>query len=456
MPIFSFVARNAHGKLSEGTVSSPDRSSAIQQIERSFGFPIKIAPVQEPASSGLKAGSAPDRKPEPATAVGGGTKKPGEPPTAGPAPKKPAPAAGTSAGKSGALPEGLGGKEKLTTNQLYLFTEQLAHLLSAGMTLDEALGIMVRRLKDPKLAGLSKALHQGLVEGRSLSQVMREFPAIFSSLYVNMVSAGEASGALDDILNRLVKHLSDVKALRDRVQQAMVYPSLLVVVGFGLVLAFIKVMVPQLLGFFKQSGQTLPGPAMVLIDANRILSDYWWAALLGGFGAYSMFKIFTRDPAGRLAWDTFVWNLPVLSSIPRHRYYTQFARTLGTLMQNGVTLLRALELLEDISGNELVRQRMTQVRRAVVDGAAVSVALTEQQLFPELFADMTAVGEQSGKFAETMQMIANIYERELDKQVQITSSLIPPVVMLFIASAVGMVVYAILSAVFSLTGSLHG
>ena len=138
-----------------------------------------------------------------------------------------------------------------------------------------------------------------------------------------------------------------------------------------------------------------------------------------------VFKAYTRAPEGRKTWDAFVWRIPVFSRVIRYRYFAQFARTLGTLIENGVTLLRALELLEEISGNEFIRQRMVSVRNAVVDGATLSVALGNEKIFPELFADMMSVGEQTGKFGETMQMIAQVYERELDKQVQVVSTLIP-------------------------------
>jgi len=423
VPQFSYVARNTQGKLTEGVLTSPDRSSAIRQVEREFGIPIKLQPIAE-----------------------GGTSLPT---TA--APKKTAAASGT-----GTPETTLTSKAKLGTTHIHLFTEQLAHLLVAGMTLDEALGILVKRLKHPKLGALSKALHQALVDGRSLSQALRDFPAIFSPLYVNMVSAGEASGTLPDILHRLVKHLGEVKAMRDRVQQALIYPALLVVVGLGLVLVFIKVMVPQLMDFLSKTGQALPVPAQILLKTNELLTDYWWVGIFAIGGSISGFKLFIRSPQGRAAWDTFRWKAPVLSLIPRYRFYAQFARTLGTLIENGVTLLRALELLEEVAGNEYVRTRMTSVRQAVMDGASVSVAMTEQAIFPELFADMMAVGEQSGKFGNTMLMIADVYERELDKQVQITASLIPPLVMLVIASVVGLVVYAILSAVFSISSGLHG
>jgi type II secretory pathway component PulF len=168
-----------------------------------------------------------------------------------------------------------------------------------------------------------------------------------------------------------------------------------------------------------------------------------------------LFKAFTRSTEGRKAWDYFTWRIPLYSLIIRYRFYAQFARTLGTLVENGVTLLRSLELLEDVAGNEYVRARMVEVRKAVVDGATLSVALGEQKIFPELFVDMMAVGEQTGKFGSTMQLIADVYERELDKQIKIVSTLIPPLVMLVIAAIVGLVVYGILSAVFGLTNGLR-
>ena len=417
MPDFRFVARDSAGKLSDGVVSGHDRAAAMFQIEQRGAVPIKIEAVVASGAVAVAAAPSSTKSAELAKADGAAT---------------------------------------LGHTQLYLFTEQLAHLLGAGMTLDEALGILVKRLKHPRLRGLSQSLHRALVDGRSLSQAMREFPRIFTPLYVNMVSAGEASGSLSQILRRLVIHLSDVKALRDRVQQALIYPALLVVFGVALIIVFMRAMLPQLTGFLSKTGQVLPLSTRGLLEANRLLGSYWWVLILIGGGAFSLFKYVTRQPEGRVAWDKLKWRFPIFSLIIRYRFYAQFARTLGTLMENGVTLLRALELLEEISGNEYIRRQMVDTRRAVMDGATLSTALGEQQIFPELFLDMMAVGEQTGKFSETMLMIADVYERELDKQVKITSALIPPLVMLAIAAVIGVVVYGILSAVFSLTQGLRG
>jgi len=430
MPEFTYVARKPDGSLSRGSLHANDRRAAIAQIEKEQGVPIKIEPV----------GTAPEGKP--ASAL-----KPGKSKTSPSSPSKVA---------AKPEPATTGTVNRLPIAQLFLFTEQLAHLLSAGMTLDEALGILVRRLQQPKLKTLAKALHQGLVDGRSLSQAMRDFPKIFSPLYVNMVSAGEASGALSQILRRLVAHIADIKALRDRVQQALLYPALLVLVGIGLIIIFMTVMVPQLTKFLKTTGQKLPAATQMLIDLNYLITHYWWAGVLILGALFSLWKIATRSPEGRCAWDRFMWNFPAFSRIPRYRFYAQFARTLATLSENGVTLLKSLTLLEDIADNEYVRLQMVEVREAVTDGTGLSQALRQVNLFPELFLDMMAVGEQTGRFAETMSMVADVHERELDKQVQFVSTLVPLLVIIVIATLVGVMVYAILSAVFGLTTGLQG
>ena len=420
MPQFRYTARRSDGQLAQGVVEANDRAGAVVLVEKQRCFPIKIEPV---------ALAAPAVRREPVA------KRPAAAKTVA---KTPAPVTG-------------GSTLTLSLASRFLFTEQLGHLLSAGMTLDEALGIMVRRLKHPGLQTLCKSLHQALVDGQSLSQAMRQYPRVFSPLYVNMVSAGEVSGALPIIMKRLVIYLAEVKALRDRVQQALYYPAFLVVAGVGLIIVFMTVMVPQLTKFFTQTGQVLPLPTRILLAANHAIVYYWWVAIMVAALAVSLYKMLTRESEGKQAWDRFRWAIPGYGHILRFRFYAQFARTLGTLMDNGVTLLRALELLEDISGSESVRVKMIDVRRSVMDGASLSVALRAANVFPELLLDMMAVGEQTGHFGQTMNMIADVYERDLDKQIQLSSTMIPPIIMLVIAAIVGLVVFGVLDAVFNMT-----
>jgi type II secretory pathway component PulF len=409
VPQFAYRARNAQGGLVEGVLNCPDRSVAIRQIEEQRCIPIKIDVV----------GAAP---------VSAQAEKPTTP-----------------ASQNLKVPHG----------QLLVFTEQLGHLLQAGMTLDEGLSILEKRLKQARVQQMTRTLHQALVDGRSFSQALREFPRIFEPLYVNMVAAGEASGALPDILLRVVKHLMQAKSLRDRVQQALIYPAFLALAGLILITVFITFMVPQLTGFMSQTGGELPLPTRILLHIHHGITGYWWLAALSVVGAIAGFRAFVRTQEGRLTWDRFRLSIPGYGRIIRHRYYAQFARTLGTLIENGIPLLRSLDLVAEIAGNRYLESKLAEARRAVIDGATLSAALQEQNLFPDLFTDMMAVGEQTGHFAETMQTIADVYERELDRTVAVVSQLIPPFIIILIAVIVGFVVYSILSAVFEMTHSLQ-
>jgi type II secretory pathway component PulF len=410
VPQFAYRARNAQGNLVEGMLDCPDRAVAIRQIELQQCIPIRIDLVgAEPKMSRRDVlAAAPARQ-----------------------------------------------SLKIPYGQLLVFTEQLAHLLQAGMTLDEGLSILEKRLKQPRVQQMTHALHQALIDGRSFSQSLSEFPRIFPPLYVNMVAAGEASGALSQILLRLVKHLMQAKDLRDRVQQALIYPAFLALAGAILITVFITFMVPQLTGFMSQTGGALPLPTRILVDVHHAITGYWWIGALLAVGVIIGFRAFVRSDEGRTAWDRFRLVIPGYGRIIRHRHYAQFARTLGTLMENGIPLLRALDLVTEIAANRFLELKLGEVRRAVIDGATLSVALQEQRLFPDLLTDMMAVGEQTGHFAETMQAIADVYERELDRTVAVISQLIPPVIIVVIAVLVGFVVYSILSAVFEMTHSLQ-
>ncbi len=410
MPQFAYRARNAQGGLVEGVLDCQDRGVAIHQIEAQQCIPIRIEMV----------GAAP-----------------------------------TAVRREGAVAAAPTQKLKIPHGQLLVFTEQLAHLLQAGMTLDEGLSILEKRLKQPRVQQMTHTLHQALIDGRSFSQALSELPRIFPPLYVNLVAAGEASGALPQILLRLVKHLTQAKDLRDRVQQAMIYPAFLTLAGAILVTIFITFMVPQLTGFMAQTGGALPLPTRILLHVHHAITGYWWIGVLLAVGAVIGFRAFVRTNEGRVAWDRFRLLIPGYGRVIRHRHYAQFSRTLGTLMENGIPLLRSLDLVTEIAGNKFLELKLREVRRAVIDGATLSAALQAQKLFPDLLTDMMSVGEQTGHFAETMQAIADVYERELDRSVAVISQLIPPVIIVVIAVLVGLVVFSILSAVFEMTHSLQ-
>src|SRR5436305_4810415 len=277
MPQFSYRARNAQGELVEGVLDCADRAVAIHQIEQKRCIPIRIEVVGAPPANADKKESA----------------------AAPPAPTQ---------------------NLKVPHNQLLIFTEQLAHLLKAGMTLDEGLSILEKRLKQPRVQQMTHSLHQSLVDGRSFSQALSEMPRIFQPLYVNLVAAGEASGALPQILLRLVKHLMQAKDLRDRVQQALIYPAFLALAGAVLVTIFITFMVPQLTRFMAQTGGALPLPTRILMHVHHAITGYWWVGVVAVIGAIIGFRAFVRAEEGRIAWDRFRLVIPGYGGVIRHRY----------------------------------------------------------------------------------------------------------------------------------------
>src|SRR6266566_517064 len=265
MPQCAYRARNAQGGLVEGVLDCSDRAVAIHQIESQQCIPIRIELV-------------------------------------GAEPKV--------VGRNGAAQATPTQSLKIPHGQLLIFTEQLAHLLQAGMTLDEGLSILEKRLKQPRVQQMTRALHQALVDGRSFSQALSDMPRIFPPLYVNLVAAGEASGALPQILLRVVKHLTQAKDLRDRIQQALIYPAALAVAGSALIVVFVTYLVPQLTSFMSRTGGALPLPTRILLLVHHTMTTYWWLALLIIAGAIAGLRIFIRTEEGRIAWDRFRLRIP--------------------------------------------------------------------------------------------------------------------------------------------------
>src|SRR2546428_7200678 len=278
MPQFAYRARNPQGDLVEGVLDCADRAVAIRQIELQHCVPIRIEML----------GAEPKVVPS-----------------------------------GGALPEARTQNLKIPHGQLLIFTEQLAHLLQAWMTLDEALSILEKRLKQPRVQQMTHTLHQALIDGSSFSQALSLLPRIFPPLYVNLVAAGEANGALPQILLRLVKHLAQAKELRDRVQQALIYPAFLALAGAVLVTIFITVMVPQLTGFMAQTGGALPLPTRILLQIHHAITSYWWVGVLAAVGLIVAFRALVRSEEGRVGWDRFRLLIPGYGRVIRHRYYPQ-------------------------------------------------------------------------------------------------------------------------------------
>ena len=411
MPEFSYRARNSQGALVEGVLNCPDRAVAIRQIEQLQYIPIRIEAV----------GGTPQ-------VVTGG-----------------APVVTSAATQNLKIPH----------TQLLIFTEQLAHLLQAGMTLDEGLNVLQKRLKHPRVQQMTQALHQALVDGRSFSQALRDFPKIFPAIYVNLIAAGEASGALPEILRRLVEHLMQAKNLRDSVQQALIYPAFLAMAGAVLMTIFITYMVPQLTNFMSQNGGTLPLPTRMLVSFNHLLTSYWWVGVLLVVGASVGLRAFVRAEEGRVTWDRIRLSFPGYGRIIKHRYYAQFSRTLGTLVTSGVPILQALNITRETAGNTVIARAISQVHDSVKEGESIVQPLEANGAFPPMVISMIGVGEETGQLPEMLLKIAEVYDDEVDNSVAALTSLLEPIMIVLLALIVGTIVIALFMPLVSIISGLQ-
>ena len=346
------------------------------------------------------------------------------------------------------------GRLRVKSRDVLMFTEQLSSLLRSGMSLSQALGTLERRSQKRALGAVLTELRNGIVQGESLSDSLAKHPKIFSRFFVNLIKAGEASGALDDVLLRLGKHQEQMAEVREKVLGALIYPLIVVSVGICTIVFFMMVMVPKFAGMFKEMGSTMPLPTRILISVSGAFMSYWWIGALLIASAVTAYRIRARTPEGRLALDTLKLRLPVFGNILTANAFAQFARTLATLLENGVPVLNALQIVEDTMTNRLIANEIREARTRVTDGTSISQPLSKGKVFPELLIDMLTVGEESGEVVPALKNIADTYEQELSRTLKVFTTLLEPAIIIFMAVVVGGIVLSILSAVFSITSGI--
>lgn len=408
MPTFDYRAKTKAGETISGTLAAGDRQAALTQLGRMGYFPLKVDASKEAAKA---------------------------PPVIG----------GRSARSKGG---------RVSTRDVLMFTQQLSSLLRSGMTLNQALASLQRRSQKPRLNALLAQLHEGIVQGASLSDAMAQHPKIFSKFYVNLVRAGEASGALDEVLLRLVKHYEQVNEIRDKVISAMIYPAIMFVGCLGVIAFFMTVMVPTFAKMFKQMNRVMPLPTRILIAVSDGFKSYWWVGVLVAVVLVVFYRQRMRTPEGRIAMDGLKLRLPVFGNIIMAAALAQFARTLATLLENGVPVLNALQIVEDTMTNRLIAAEIREARTRVTDGTSISQPLAKGRIFPPLLIDMLAVGEESGEVAPALVNIADTYEQELSRTLRIFTSLLEPAIIIMMALIIGSIVVSILLAVFDLTSAI--
>lgn len=422
MPQFAYKARRRSGEVVQGMLDVPDRTAALAQIERLGLFPVMV--------DGSKAA---------ATAVA---------------------AAERPKDKSGSLlPAALRGamnrRRKPKLQELATFTQQLSNLLKCGMPLTVALQSMSHLETKGIPSDVSKELKQDVMEGKSLSDAMGKQPNIFSDMYVNMVRAGEQSGALYEVLRRLATHFERFAEVQSKFVAALIYPAIVACVGVVIIVFFMTFMLPKFMTIFEGLKVPLPWATRLLMGISDAFSAYWWLMLLvlAAFGV--LFKRFQATENGRRKLDNWKMNAPVIGKAVRLNIFGQFARTLSTLLVNGVPVLTALKITEEIMPNKVVKEAIARTREEVTDGKTIAQPLAHSKLFPQLMIDLLKIGEETGDVPGALENIAETYENELSIQLRVMTNLIEPMMIIAMAIGVGGLLFSILSAMFAITSSIN-
>lgn len=343
---------------------------------------------------------------------------------------------------------GLSLSRKLPAADLAAATRQLSTLLSAGLPLDEALATVTEQTDQPLLARIFVRVREEVVQGGTLHEALAGQGGVFPDLYVNMTEVGESSGTLDQTLHRLADFLDGQARTRARIQAAMAYPALMTLVGSG-VLAFLFVfVVPKITRMLTEMEQALPLPTLLLIKLTDFLSGWWWLLAILLILLLAALKRYRNTDAGRLSLDALILKVPLFGRLQLQIITARLARTLGTLLQSGVPLLKALDITRNLLANRVLRQAIETATRRVQEGGSLAVALKETAIFPPMLAQMTAAGEKSGQLEGMLLRVADTYEQQTDLTITSMLSLLEPLMILVMGGIVGFVVLAILLPIF--------
>lgn len=396
MPGFQYKAVRADGEVVQGTLEGSDRKQVVEQLHALGQTPIRIDEAALPASGGRK------RR---------------------------------------------GRKRRLSEEQIANATRELSTLLRAGLPLDRALGVLISLAEGEPISELLVNVRKEVNGGASLADAIESQGGAFNRFYINLLRAGEAGGALEVVLERLAEHMQQSKEVHDAMVSAMIYPAILIVVAVSSIFILLGYVVPQFTELFEDVGQVLPLPTRITIAVGEGLQSYGWVALLVVAAAGWIIRRQLEDPRGRRRWHARFLNMPLAGAIITRVEVARFARTLGTLLHNGVPLLKALSIVKDSIGNQVIADGIERVSGSLKQGQSLAEPLAEAALFPPFAIHMIRVGEESGRLEELLLQVASIYDRETQVTIKRTLSLLEPVLILVLGIVIAAVIISILMAI---------
>jgi type IV pilus assembly protein PilC len=342
-------------------------------------------------------------------------------------------------------------KKKIRLDDLVMFARQLATMVDAGITLVAALDILGEQIDNKTFGAIILSVRNDVETGSSLSAALAKHKKVFSPLFINMVRAGESSGMLDDILDRLSQYLEKTSSLQKKVRSAMIYPAIVSAMALGITLILLLKVVPIFKDIFSGFGAKLPMPTEIMINLSNALQHYFVFIVLAVIGIFFLFRMYVRTEKGRLRFDGFLLNVPIFGILLRKVAISKFSRTLSTLIKSGVPILSALEIVGKTSGNKTVEAAVDNVRKNVREGESIAAPLAKSGVFPTMMTRMVSVGERSGELEKMLSKIADFYDEQVDTAVSGLTSIMEPLIIAFLGIVIGSVVIAMFLPIFKLT-----
>jgi len=406
MPLFNYIAIDKEGKQKEGTLEVGSQNEAISRIKEMGYYPTQVAEVKD----------SPDEAKKRRAAKG---KKKGE--------------------ISIALPT-------VSTKELTQFTRQLAVLIDAGLPLMRGMDTLAKSIKNPYFAGKIREIGDTISEGSTFSEALAKHPKIFDKLFVNMVKAGEIGGVLEIALNRLAEFMEKAQSIKGKVKSAMFYPIAVLIVAVIIVGILMTYVIPKFKTIFADMlgpGEGLPEFTELVLKISDTIKNNAVAVVIGVVVFFIIFKlIITKTKFGRYGWDLFKMKCPPLGGVVSKVAIARFSRTLGTLVSSGVPILQALSITKETAGNVIVARAVDAVYDAVKEGETITKPLEKSGVFPPMVVSMIDIGEETGALPEMLVKIADVYEEEVDNAVTAMTSLLEPIMIVFLAVVVGSIVIA--------------
>jgi type IV pilus assembly protein PilC len=427
MARFTYIALDSRGQESTGLVEAPTTKEAIGELRRAGYFPTHV--YEEGAGAAAQPKAARQKK----------SKEP------------------RAERSSGRLNIVLFQRKTVKPKVLMIFTRQLATLIDAGLPLLRGLNVLAKQQRDAVLKTTINNLADSVQGGSTFSEGLAQHPRIFNNLYVNMVKAGELGGVLEVVLTRLAEFQEKAQKIKNKVVAAMVYPLIVMVLALGIMAFLLVFIVPRFEAIFHDmlGDRPLPAITVFVIGVSTFVQEHW-ALLFGGLAAGIVgYKVAARTRGGRDTLDRIKLRMPVFGDLIRKTAISRFTRTLGTLVTSGVPILQALTITRETAGNNVIARAISQVHDSVKEGESIMLPLETSGAFPPMVISMIDVGEETGQLPEMLLKIAEVYDDEVDNSVAAVTSLLEPMMIVFLAVVVGTIVVALFMPLISIISGLQ-